>query len=200
VTDSVVYTIGHSTHELARFLELLRRCDIEAVADVRSSPYSQWMPQFNREPFGDKLGEAGIQYVFLGDELGARRDEPACYVDGQARYEKIAELPAFIEGVKRVQQGAAKMRVALMCAEKDPTECHRAVLVGRVLVDKGLSVRHILSDGAVEEHVALEQRLLAMFGLASNDLFQKAEDMLAQAYERRGRQIAYKRGMEERSE
>jgi uncharacterized protein (DUF488 family) len=200
VSKPVVYTVGHSTHELTTFLELLAQCEIEAVADVRSSPYSQWTPQFNREPLSDALGEAGIQYVFLGDELGARRDEPACYVDGQARYEKIAELPAFIEGVKRVEQGAAKMRVALMCAEKDPTECHRAVLVGRVLVDNGLSVRHILADGAVEEHIALEQRLLTMFGLASNDLFQKAEDMLTQAYERRGRQIAFKRGTEEESE
>src|SRR5438552_11646403 len=120
-----VFTIGHSNLELATFVALLKQHGIQAVADVRSSPYSQHNPQFNREPLQRALSEQGISYVFLGQELGARRSEPECYVNGRADYSLIAQTTAFRRGLDRIIQGSAKMRVAMMCAEKDPLDCHR---------------------------------------------------------------------------
>ena len=135
-----VFSIGHSNLELARFVALLKQHGIQAVADVRSSPYSQYNPQFNREPLQRALREQGISYVFLGEELGARRSERECYVDGRADYSRIAQTPAFVRGLDRIIQGAAKMRVAMVCAEKDPLDCHRCILVSPRLLTLRIGV------------------------------------------------------------
>src|SRR2546428_1161057 len=108
-----VFTIGHSNLEFARFAALLKQHGIQAVADVRSSPYSQYNPQFNRELLQRALREQGISYVFLGEELGARRSEPECYVNGRADYSLIARTPAFIRGLDRITQVASKVRIAM---------------------------------------------------------------------------------------
>ena len=189
--DHTVFTIGHSTHPIEKFVDLLKQHNIEAVADVRSSPYSQYNPQYNRETLKKTLQEHEIQYVFLGDELGARRTERGCYVDGQAVYERVAQLPAFKEGIERVKKGAQKMQIALICAEKDPIECHRAVLISRQLAQEKVEVQHILEDGNIQEQGELEERLLSLSGLQGGDLFRSSEEVLAEAYERRGQHIAY---------
>lgn len=186
-----IFTVGHSTLEIAAFVSLLKQHGIEAVADVRSSPYSQHNPQFNREALQASLRTVGIQYVFLGNELGARRSETDCYVNGQAEYERIANTPAFKSGLQRLAEGVTRMRVALVCAEKDPLECHRAILVCRRLKGIVPSIAHILSDGSLETHEQLEGRLLQQFKLASDDLFCSREEMLNAAYERQGKRIAY---------
>lgn len=188
----MIFTVGHSTLEIEAFVPLLKQHGIEAVADVRSSPYSQHNPQFNREAMQTSLRTANLRYVFLGDELGARRSEPDCYVNGQAEYDRIAGTPAFKRGLKRLSDGAARMRVALVCAEKDPLECHRAILVCRHLKSMIPSISHILSDGSLETHEQMEDRLLQQFKLASADLFRSREEMLNAAYERQGKRIAYK--------
>jgi uncharacterized protein (DUF488 family) len=190
-TKPAIFTVGHSTLEIAVFMSLLKQHRIEAVADVRSSPYSQHNPQFNRETLQASLRTADIQYVFLGDELGARRSESDCYVNGQAEYERIANTPAFKSGLQRLADGATRMRVALVCAEKDPLECHRAILVCRHLKTIIPSISHILSDGSLETHEQLEDRLLQQFKLAGDDLFRGRDEMLNAAYERQGKRIAY---------
>ena len=149
-----LFTIGHSTHSWEKFLELLRQHHIEAVADVRSSPYSQFNPHFNREPLQLALRQQGISYVFLGEELGARRSEPECYVNGKVDYSLIARTPSFKRGLDRLVQGAAKMRVAIMCAEKDPLDCHRCILVSPRLKERGIDVQHIHDDGTLESQEA----------------------------------------------
>ena len=174
-----VFTIGHSNLELAKFVALLKQHSIQAVADVRSSPYSQYNPQFNREPLQRALQEQGISYVFLGEELGARRSERECYLNGRADYEMISHTPAFKRGIERVVQGAAKMRVALLCAEKDPVECHRCILVSPHLRQRGVAVFHILTDGTVESHEQTEKRLLRLFELPERELFRSSEEIVA---------------------
>ena len=159
-----LYTVGHSTQELDAFIGLLKQHAIEAVADVRSGPYSQRFPWFNRERLMESLKQSGIQYVFLGEELGARRDEPCCYVGDRADYELIAECELFQKGLERVRQGLEQMRVALMCAEKDPMDCHRTILVARH-AQKFTEVEHILNDGSIETHGELEARLLKKAGI-----------------------------------
>lgn len=189
---NTVFTIGHSDHDQQRFIELLRAHRVDALADVRSSPHSSRFPQFNRAALQASLRRAGIRYVFLGDELGARRSESECYVNGQALYELIAKTPAFQRGIHRVVRGAIQMRVALVCAEREPLECHRAILVCRHLKTIVPSISHILSDGSVESHEQMEERLLQQFKLASADLLRSKAEMLDAAYERQGKRIAYK--------
>lgn len=183
-------TIGHSAHDLDAFLRLLVKHAVTAIADVRSQPYSRMYPQFNRETLAAALRSAGVQYVYLGKELGARRDERAAYRDGQARYELIRPLPAFREGLERVRRGLASHRIALLCAEKDPLTCHRAILVCRELRGE-LEISHIREDGSLESTAQLELRLLDAVGLAPENLFCTRAELIEQAYDLHAVRIAY---------
>ena len=187
---SELFTIGHSTQTWEQFLELLTRHRIGAIGDVRSSPYSARFPHFNREYLKRALPDSNIHYVFLGDELGARRAERECYVDGVARYERIARTAAFRAGLERVQKGVARFRLALMCAEKDPLECHRTILVCRQFRND-MDIQHILSNGSLESHTDAETRLMAEEKVPGDDLFTPREELIAKAYDRRGGKIAY---------
>jgi uncharacterized protein (DUF488 family) len=185
-----LFTVGHSNHECAKFLDLLTRHRITALADVRSQPYSQYTPQFNRETLEAALTHRHIKYVFMGKELGARRDERECYVGGQARYDRIRALPAFLEGLERLRRGVRTQRIALMCSEKDPITCHRTILICRALRSE-MAIEHILEDGTIEPHEPAETRLLALLGMPEADLFTSREEMLARAYDRQAEAIAY---------
>lgn len=186
-----LYTVGHSTHEWPVFLDLLSYAGITAIADVRSSPYSRFNPQYNRDLLTHALKREGIAYVFLGDSLGARRSEVECYVGNQARYELIAKSPLFREGLDRVRKGVKEHRIALMCAEKDPITCHRMVLVTHALKREGIESQHIREDGTIESNDQAEDRLLDATGLPNSDLFQSRDDLVEQAYQRQGMKIAW---------
>ena len=189
---TAIYTIGHSTHSLEEFLALLGHASIEAVADVRSTPYSRRQPQFNRDPLRHALASIKITYVPLGAELGGRgnvhseRDK-----NGRILYHSIAESVEFQEGLKRVQAGSNHLRIALMCTERDPLNCHRGILVSRILTAHGIQVLHIHGDGRIESHRDAENRLLQMTGLRQMDLFQSEEQTLMAAYERQEARIAH---------
>lgn len=187
-----LFTIGHSNRPLAEFLELLRENHVTAIADVRSSPYSRWCPHFNREALKGSLNEAKIEYAFLGEELGARREEPECYRDDVAEYGLIAKTPAFARGLERVRKGAEKHRIAILCAEKDPLTCHRTILVCRQLRDE-LAIEHIVAPGKTETQVDAETRLLKLAGISQTGLFQDDAEKLNEAFDRQGAKIAYRR-------
>lgn len=192
-----LYTIGHSNHPIEQFIDLLQRHCVEAVADVRSIPASRRHPHFNRNALSAVLAAHGIGYLFLGEELGARRTEPDAYDGNVASYELVARLPAFQQGLDQVRKEVPKRRIALLCAEKDPLDCHRALLVCRHLrSDLPGRIQHILADGALRPHTELEQRLVAGMGinLDQKEMFGgEAEHRLEDAYRRRGREIAHKR-------
>jgi len=188
-----IYTIGHSTHAVQDFLALLRLNRITAIADVRSHPYSRFNPQFNRETLKADLKRNGISYVFLGRELGARSEDPACYDSGKVQYNRLARTPEFQDGLSRVKSGAASFRIALMCAEKDPLRCHRTILVSRYLAEQGFDVQHILDDGRLEPHGAAIKRLKREVGLPDGDLFRSEEELEQEAYRIQGDRIAYQR-------
>ena len=114
----VVLTIGHSTHSMERFVMLLSQHRVTAVADVRSTPYSRFNPQFNRETLKEDLRKDGIHYVFLGQELGARSDDRSCYEKGRVQYSRLARTERFRHGVGRVVRGSETYQIALLCAEK----------------------------------------------------------------------------------
>jgi len=159
-----VFTIGHSNHSSERFLALLQGAGITAVADVRSIPQSRRCPQFGRARIERSLADAGIAYVFLGAELGGRPQDPALMRDGRPDYERMAATPTFRAGLDRVLKGAGRHCIALMCAERDPIDCHRFLLVSRHLHEGGAQLRHILADGSIEPQEATELRLFKQTG------------------------------------
>lgn len=200
-----LFTIGHSNLSIETFVSLLHQHGITAVADVRSHPYSRYLPHFNQSEIKKSLSSAGIQYVFLGKELGARPEDLSCYdIGGKALYDRIAATALFSEGIQRLLKGAASYNISLMCAEKDPITCHRTILVCHHLKEFNVSIEHILSDGNLESHADLEARLLSKFnkGKKSNEpiqlsLFEMAPQEqpetvdLETAYHRQGLEIAY---------
>jgi len=188
---SEILTVGHSNHSPERFIALLRGAEVTAVADVRSAPYSRHAPQFNRDRLRDDLDRAGIAYVFLGRELGGRPAEREFYADGVADYEKMAQAPAFAEGLERVIEGAQSHRIALMCSERDPLTCHRCLLVGRALEERGARVSHLLDSGECVSHSAIEDELLARTGRTGDDLFAPRDERLAAAYREHARKVAF---------
>ena len=188
-----VYTIGHSNHEFAKLLALLRLHGVTAVGDVRSAPYSKRYPQFSREPLEKALKESGIAYVFLGKELGARSDDPGCYESGSVKYDRLAKTALFQSGLDRVERGLDTHTLALMCAEKEPLHCHRTLLVARNVETRGISVEHILEDGSVEPHAETVSRLLRLLREPETDLFRSHEQIVMEAYEKWGDKIAYTR-------
>lgn len=187
----IVLTIGHSTHPIDMFLDLLQRHRVTAVCDVRSTPFSRTNPEFTRESLQRSLQIRGVAYVFLGQELGARSQDPSCYVNGKVAYDRLAGTELFQTGLNRVRQGIKKHRIALMCAERDPLQCHRTILVSRHLVAGGLAVQHITGDGQLESHQDAMQRLVRRLGLPEHDLFRTTDDLVADAYRIQGERIAY---------
>jgi uncharacterized protein (DUF488 family) len=186
-----VLTIGHSTHSIDAFIALLRQHGVTALADVRSAPFSRFNPQFNKEALVSSLKAHGIKYVFLGRELGARSDDRSCYENGRVQYARLARTELFHSGLDRVMRGAHEHRIALMCAEKEPLECHRTLLVARALVGHGVAVDHILADGRLETHGDAMVRLLAVLGLLHEDLFRSRQELIAQALALQEERIAY---------
>jgi uncharacterized protein (DUF488 family) len=190
---ATLYTVGHSNHSIEKFISLLTANGITAVADVRSRPFSRRHPQFNKERLAAALAQQDIAYVFLGKELGARSEDPSCYENGKVQYPRLAATPAFKAGIERVLAGATKFRVALMCAEKEPLDCHRTLLVSRALESAGASIVHILADGGVEPQEKTMSRLIDLVGLSKEDLFQRG-DLIAAALRLREEKIAYVKG------
>lgn len=187
----MIYTIGHSNHSIERFIDLLAAHEVTALADVRSSPYSRRNPQFNREPLRKSLALSGIQYVFLGEELGARSEDPSCYEDGRVSYARLGATRSFQEGLERLTTGMADYDIAMMCAEKDPLECHRTILVSRHLAAQNTEVGHILSSGQVESHAQALARLRRQLKVPETDMFRTERQLLDQIYEAQERRIAY---------
>jgi uncharacterized protein (DUF488 family) len=188
----VIYTIGHSNHAIERFLELLREHRIEALADVRSRPASRFNPQYNRKALEASLAQAGIAYVFLGNELGARTEDPACYEDGHVSYSKLAATDSFRRGLERLMSIGHEKRVAMMCAEYDPLDCHRTILVGHELARRAVRIAHILRDGTLETGAAADARLVERMKLSPDDLF-GADDLVERAYEMQAARVAWSR-------
>jgi len=148
---STVYTIGHSAHSFEELVSLLKGGLIQVVVDTRSAPYSRFAPQFDREILQRELPRAGIKYLFLGTELGGRPENPGYYdAHGHVLYSRITRDTAFGVGIERLERGMAAFRVALMCGEEDPAHCHRRLLVGRVMAERGHEMLHIRGDGRVE--------------------------------------------------
>jgi uncharacterized protein (DUF488 family) len=170
---------------------LLRLADVNAIADVRSSPYSRQFPHFSREALANELRIDGVAYVYLGKELGGRPSDRRLYCEGVADYELMSKSEEFKKGVDRVLEGAGKYKIALMCSERDPLDCHRCLLVSRALAKRNIVVRHILSDGQLIDHSQIEEALLEASGKVAEDFFAPRAERLDEAYRKRSRKVAF---------
>jgi uncharacterized protein (DUF488 family) len=173
-----IKTIGHSNHPIERFVELLVKGGVSLLVDVRSMPYSRRFPQFSREPLKKSLAEAGIDYVWEGAALGGKPE-------AGGSYDTLAARPQFNEALDRLIASREDATPCLMCAEKEPLDCHRTVLVSRRLAERGVAIEHLLADGAVRPHEDIEEALLEKSGGA--DLFEDRNQRLARAYQGRER-------------
>jgi uncharacterized protein (DUF488 family) len=187
--DFDLLTIGHSNLPAERFMTLVQDAGVTAIADVRSVPFSRRFPWFSGPKLAAHLQGAEIAYLPYGDALGGRPRDPALYCDGVADYEKMAATTQFRAGLDRLGEAIGRFRLCLMCAEREPLDCHRCLLVGRALGERGLALGHILVGGTIEPHAATEERLLGRAG-GSNDLFGGRAARLAQAYRGRARTVA----------
>lgn len=194
----VVYTVGHSNHPIEEFLKLLVKHNINCVCDVRSMPYSRFTEQYNRENIKEYLSEHNIKYLFFGEEFGARREEKGLLTDGMVDFEKVAKNEKFIKGINRIEKGLEKgYRIALMCTEKEPIECHRTILVSRNLYLKGMVILHILSDGTAVYHEKIEEELVEKYFPNRNQLsifdMNESIDYLKEAYKKANSDIGYRK-------
>ena len=191
MANDTIYTIGHSNHTGEHFISLLQRFRIDLLVDVRSTPYSQWHPQFNKEQFSLFLKANNIGYLFLGRELGARSDDKSCYIDGQVQYALLARTPLFQSGIECVLERSEQFIIALMCAEKEPLECHRSLLVGKALADRGKRLCHIHANGRLETEDEAMSRLLQLMNMPELTLFESRDDLIDLACKKQERIIAY---------
>jgi uncharacterized protein (DUF488 family) len=187
--DFDLMTVGHSNLAAERFIALIQNAGVTAIADVRSVPFSRRFPWFSGPKLAARLHGAGIAYLPFGDALGGRPRDPALYRDGVADYERMAATMQFRAGLDRLGEAMGRFRLCVMCAEREPLDCHRCLLVARALAERGLALGHILIDGTIEPHAATEERLLGRAG-GADDLFGGRADRLAQAYRDRAGKVA----------
>jgi uncharacterized protein (DUF488 family) len=176
MSDShILYTIGHSNLEAPAFLSTLEMYRLRTLADVRSRPQSHRYPQFSQSPLEESLREAGIEYLFLGEELGGRPDDPKAYrEDGQVDYRARRASRAFQQGIERILLELQRRSLVIMCAEEDPLECHRFLMICPALAGRTVEILHIRRGGVVDSQKDAEDRLLKLHhfaDVASDALF-----------------------------
>lgn len=191
-----LFTIGHSNLETGDFIAALRLHSIAILCDVRSRPGSCRFPQFNRESLEEELAAAGIRYHFAGEELGGRPEDPRAYsLDGSVDYPKRRESRQFQDSLAHIMGLARERAIALMCAEEDPLECHRFLLICPALISAGVIPQHIRRRGVNESQSAAEDRLLELHGfhdVTTASLFSSGRDAaLAEALRRQSKEFAF---------
>lgn len=193
-TIGKIYTVGHSNYDTHEFIELINAYGIQIIVDVRSMPYSKYCPQFNKDVLEKSLPANGITYLFLGKELGARPTDSNCYLHGKIDFDRLKENSKFREAICRIEEGARKKHVlSLMCSEKEPINCHRTILISRVLKNEGVEVKHILNASESCDQTEIEEKLQKKFHLEPLlfDTKNAAEDRINEAYKKQEEQITH---------
>lgn len=199
MTPKRLYTIGHSTHEINYFLDLLGAYNINCVVDVRTLAASRFNPQYNKSALSESLRDKKITYLHMPEEFGARHTDPSLLTNGRVDFDKVRKSENFKKGVERIRHGVNKgFTIALMCAEADPLECHRFSLISAGLKDE-FDIIHILKDKSSITQLDLEGELLKKYKkkLLTSDLFQSAhtyDERLKAAYRLQNDEIGYSSG------
>ena len=136
-----IYTIGYGNRSIEDFVKVLQQYGIKFLVDIRSQPYSKFHPDFSKEALEKRLKQYGMQYVFMGDALGGRPKDSACYLNGKVDYAKVREQAFYQKGISYLRTAWEKqLCIALMCSEAKPQECHRSKLIGDTLIGQGIDV------------------------------------------------------------
>jgi uncharacterized protein (DUF488 family) len=201
MAEARLYSIGHSNHDLSHLVHLLHSAGVSAVADVRSQPYSQRLPQFNRPELDRGLQDCGLAYTFAGHRLGGRPAQLQPYDDeGRVDYEHVRATAAFQRGLDELCAALEQFSVAMLCSEEDPLDCHRGLMIAPALVERGIFPAHLRGDGTIESMAEFEERLLRETGVgvgifdglfASMISGQERRELLAEAYRCRARRKAF---------
>jgi len=188
-----IYTIGHSNREINEFIQILLHYRIKTVVDVRSKPYSKYCPQFNKETIKQAIINSGIKYLFLGEELGARPKDHSCYINNKVSFEKMMASDTFKKGISELLDEAKKNSIVIMCAEREPVDCHRAILVARVLEQKGIAVKHIIRETELLDRFEFEKKLLKKFKIQETlfDTESSKKLDIEEAYQKQEKIISY---------
>ena len=194
-----IYTIGHSTREAEEFVKILYHYRITLVADVRSKPFSKYCPQFNKDIIQQKLIHSGIEYLFLGKELGARPEYKDYYVNNKVSFDKLKSSTSFKKGISRLIEEAKNKDIAIMCSEKEPVNCHRSILVSRVLEEEGIEVKHIINKTEILDRVDFEEKLLEKFKIQKTlfDTESSRKTNINEAYKKQEQIISYEEEIQE---
>ncbi|ANE50636.1 DUF488 family protein [Flavisolibacter tropicus] len=194
----IIYTVGHSTHQLDYFVSLIQEYGVTCLIDVRSVAASSYNPQYNQEPLKNYLKNHGVTYLHFSEEFGARFTDPDLLDDdGQVDFEKVRKSWSFKNGVERLWQGVEKgFVIAMMCSESEPLDCHRFSMVSLALVRDGFDVKHILKDKSLKSHTDLESILLKKYDkkLPKPDIFNpnvSVADQLKEAYRLKNKEIGF---------
>ncbi|MCG9127604.1 DUF488 domain-containing protein [Candidatus Poribacteria bacterium] len=163
-----IYTVGYGSRSITEFIEVLKQYHIAFLIDVRSIPYSRYKPEFSKKPLENEVEKHGIRYVFMGELLGGKPDDESCYVEGLVDYEKVKKMDFFQQGIERIQTAfSQQQRVALMCSEGKPEQCHRFKLVATTLSTLDLPVVHIDENNEQKTQEEIIERItggqLSMF-------------------------------------
>lgn len=201
--DRKIFTIGHSVHTKEAFLDLLIKSGVNCIVDVRSMPNSAHVPQFNKDAFSEFLKDKGLAYMSFADEFGARQDKQGLLDDeGVVDFKKVWRTGKFLSGVERLRAGAEKgYKIALMCSEAEPMDCHRFSMISRYLVNNGFEVNHILKDGSVIDNAELEIKLLKKYEkkipvpTLFEEPFKTPAEKVDYAYSLRNRDVGYRAGV-----
>ncbi|MGN2338546.1 DUF488 domain-containing protein [Clostridium cagae] len=197
-----IYTIGHSNYSVERLIDMLKHYDIDTVVDIRGTPYSKYNIQFNKETIQRTLTQSGFIYIYMAEEFAANRGIKISYTgEGYSDFERVVNESSFLKGVDRLKNGINKgYKIALLGAMQDPIRCHRSILVGRFLRNKGFNVKHILDNYSIGTQEDMEKNLLdkyfskraqlTMDSLLGNEFSE--EEMIRESYRLANREIGFR--------
>ena len=197
-----IYTIGHSNYTVERLIDMLRHYNINCVVDIRGTPYSKYNIQFDKDTIKYTLTKAGFVYIYMGEELAAKRVRKVSYnSEGYSDFKEVINEEEFIRGIERLKTGYSKgYKIELLGAMQDPIRCHRSILVGRYLRDNNINVKHILDDYSIASQEEIEEMLLNKYfsnrnQLTIDDLIGNSlsnEEMIEEGYELANKEIGYR--------
>ena len=200
INISKIFTIGHSNQSIDSYLSILELNKINCIVDIRSRPYSKYVNQFNKENLEKFLRNKHIKYIFMGKELGAKRNEKILYAkEGYLDFDKFSNTQIFISGIQRIKIGIEKgYRIAIMCTEKEPLDCHRTLLIARILYKEGYEVLNILENGEIKTQDCIEKELLDIHypNRMQQDFFNNFQEnnsnLIEEAYKLQNRKKGFK--------
>lgn len=197
-----IFAIGHSNYPYDKLIEMIKRYGIDCVVDIRETPYSKYNTQYNREALRESLKSSGFTYVYMGHEFGAKRQTKESYNDdGYADFKKVIKEELFLKGIERITKGLQMgYKIVLLGAMQDPIRCHRSIMLGKYLNEKGFDVKYIMHEGNIVNQDYIEEDLLNKYFSDRNQLSidsllgtdKSREEMIEEGYKLANKEIGYR--------